>query len=104
MMLDKRSRKILRSIKRKGQYSFKEITKRSRNPDLAAVSLVRLNSGEYIIRIVDSIDEKNAKYEMQDKGYAVLEEFAWHVVLSLIPILISVGSFIVSIIALLKSC
>jgi hypothetical protein len=96
MTLDRRSRKVLRYVKKKGQASRDEIMKLSKNEGFTDLLLTRLNMREYIIKV------KNEEpfYELQEKGYEVLEEFRRQAITSFAPILISLASLMLSVFTL----
>lgn len=101
-MLDKQSRKILKYIRNKGSATFNEIVEQSKNQSLTAYTLIKLNINLYIIRVEEEADgKKQAIYELQDKGYAELEEYKKNIFLAVSPIIISIFSLIISIISLL---
>lgn len=75
-VLDKRSRKVLKYIERHGQASFSELIKLDRNDSLMALILCKLHTGEYIIRVANEYEGRSeAVYELQEKGYGVLEDY-----------------------------
>lgn len=101
--MDKHSRKILRHIKRKGQVSFDELLELEPNESFCAQTLVNLNMEGYIIQVGSQNGSKRqAIYELQGKGYAVLEEYTNQILIHAISIVISVCALIVSIVALFR--
>ena len=75
-VLDKRSRKVLKYIERHGQASFSKLIKLDRNDSLMALILCKLHTGEYIIRVANEYEgRREAVYELQEKGYGVLEDY-----------------------------
>lgn len=102
MMLDRHSRKILRYIRKKGRASFDEIMNLFREKELAAYIMVKLHTNLYTICVEKKSNGKTqAVYELQDKGYAVLEDFSRHIFFSVTPIIVSICALIISVVALI---
>lgn len=101
-MLDKRSRKVLNYIKKKGQASFDELLTLDNNQGLVAQMLARLNCQEYIVCVENTCNGKRRTvYELQEKGYGELEDYRRQAVYAYAPMLISLLALAVSILSLI---
>lgn len=99
-VLDKRSRKVLKYIERHGQASFSELIKLDRNDSLMALVLCKLHTGEYIIRVANEYEgRREAVYELQEKGYGVLEDYRRQAIYAYGPMLISLTALVISILS-----
>lgn len=102
-MLDHQSRKILKYIKDHKRASFDEILKRFPNKEHTANILVDLNMKQYTICVGDhDCEKRQAIYELQSKGYGELEEYRRRQLAQIIPIVISILSLLISIVALIR--
>ena len=99
-VLDKRSRKVLKYIERHGQASFSELIKLDRNDSLMTLILCKLHTGEYIIRVANEYEgRREAVYELQEKGYGVLEDYRRQAIYAYGPMLISLTALVISILS-----
>lgn len=102
-MLDKRSRKVLRYIKKHGQANFSELLELDHNESLVAQMLVMLNAEGYTIQVAKESDGKRqAVYELQGKGFGALEEYRRQAVYAYVPILISLLALVISILSFFR--
>lgn len=97
-MLDSRSRKILKYIRKHKQASFREILKLYPNEALTADILVTLNLNRYTVQVKENKSmQQGATYELLSKGYAELEEYRYTALYNTIPLVISALALLVSI-------
>lgn len=103
-MLDKRSRKVLKYLKKNGRASFDELLRIDKNQDFVAQMLVRLNCQEYIVCVGNMCNGKRqAVYELQEKGYGELEDYRRQAIYAYVPMLISLLALAISALSLVCS-
>lgn len=103
-MLDKRSRKVLKYIKKHGQASFHELLELDSNKALMAQILVKLNDRGYTIITANKYaGNQKTVYELQEKGYGELEDYRRQAIQAYAPIIISILSLVISIMSFIQS-
>ena len=62
--------------------------------------LCKLHTGEYIIRVANEYEgRREAVYELQEKGYGVLEDYRRQAIYAYGPMLISLTALVISILS-----